>query len=259
MIIFSTAWYILKAKFNPNIYSKWIDNLLTSVNNFKLVIYTDKKSLDMIEKYKNNPNIKIILLELEEFYNYKYKDFWIKNHKINTGLNTLVDWKVNMLWNEKIAFVEKTYKNNYFSGDWYGWIDIGYFRNGSLLNWPNPLKIQELKKDKIYYARVNNNNEYINNLIKLILNKDNLGLPKNDIPANQISIAGGFFLINYNLINWYKNLHDTKLKLYIDNNKLVKDDQIIVIDNIVSNFNKFVIIKEDNQYDHWFLFKRYLL
>jgi len=259
MIIFSTAWYILKSKFNPNIYSKWIDNLLTSVNNFKLVIYTDKKSLHMIEKYKNNPNIKIILLELEEFYNYNYKDFWIKNHEKNYNLNTIVDWKVNMLWNEKIAFVQKTFKNSYFSGDWYGWIDIGYFRNGPLFNWPTPSKIQELLKDKIYYARVNNNNIYINNLIKLILDKDDKGLPKNDIPANQISIAGGFFLINYNLINWYKNLYDTKLKLYIDNNKLVKDDQIIVINNIVENMSKFVLVTENSHYDNWFLFQRYLI
>ena len=259
MIIFSTAWYILKAKYDTNIYSKWIDNLLSSVNNFKLVIYTDKKSVYMVEKYIINPNIKIVLLELEEFYNYKYKDFWIKNYEKNHNLNTLVDWKVNMLWNEKIAFVEKTFKNNYFSGDWYGWIDIGYFRDRPLSNWPNPLKIQQLKKDKIYYARVNNNNEYINNLKKLILDKNNIGLPKNDIPANQVSIAGGFFLINQNLIDWYKNLYDTKLKLYIDNNKLVKDDQIIVIDNIVSNMSTFFLVAENDDYDNWFLFQRYLL
>jgi hypothetical protein len=31
MIIFSTCWYILKAKFDKNKYGEWIDNLLNNV------------------------------------------------------------------------------------------------------------------------------------------------------------------------------------------------------------------------------------
>jgi hypothetical protein len=212
----------------------------------------------MIQKYNNNPNIRVIILELEEFYNYKYKDFWIKNHKDNIELNTKISWEVNMLWNEKIAFVKKTYQLYNKNDNWYGWIDIGYFRTGILLNWPNYNKIENLNKSKIYYALINNNSNEINNLFQLILDKDVNGLPKNPIPPNQQSIAGGFFLIYNNNIEWYNNLHDKKLNLYIDNNKLVKDDQIIIIDNIVSNFKQFSLIKEVNKYDHWFLFKRYL-
>jgi hypothetical protein len=270
MIIFSTCWYILKAKFDKNKYGEWIDNLLNNVKNFKLIIYTNRESYYMLEKYENNENIKIIKLELWEFYNFKYRDFWIKNHEKNIELNRLVDSRVNMLWNEKIFLVKRSYENKYFSGEWYGWIDIGYFRNTKWDikvddNWPNKDKVDNLNKDKIYYAKVNNNKLFMNNLYKLISDKNENGLPKQEIPANQISIAGGFFLIYYDKIDWYSKLHDEKVKLYIENNRLIKDDQIIVIDNIFSNFNNFILISEEwckeagpGEHQRWFQFQRYL-
>lgn len=264
MIVFSTCWYIFKNKFNNSIYSDWIHNLLSNVQNFKLVIYTNNESKFMIEKYSNNPNIKIVILEIHEFYNYKYKDFWIKNHDKNIYLNQKIDWFVNMLWNEKISFVQKTFKEKYFMGDWFGWLDIGYFRNRHndikmTTNWPNPIKINSLNPDKIYYAKINNNKIYINNLFSLINNKLENGLSKEPIPPQQISIAGGFFILFFDKVEWYHSLHDKKLNLYIQNNRLVKDDQIIVADNIFSNISRFNLVSENLQYDNWFLFQRFLL
>ena len=51
MIVFSTCWYILKAKFDKKKYGEWIDNLLRNVKNFKLIIYTNRESYGMLEKY----------------------------------------------------------------------------------------------------------------------------------------------------------------------------------------------------------------
>jgi hypothetical protein len=36
-----------------------------------------------------------------------------------------------MLWSEKISFVKETMDNQYFNTEYYGWCDIGYFRNRS--------------------------------------------------------------------------------------------------------------------------------
>jgi hypothetical protein len=33
----------------------------------------------MVSEYSNNPKIKIVLKEIEEFYQYRHKDNWIKN------------------------------------------------------------------------------------------------------------------------------------------------------------------------------------
>ena len=81
-ITFSSCFYIIKSKFETNTYIEWMNNFISIVNNFNLVIYTDINSSKYID-IKNNPNIKIIIKPLEQFYNYKYKDFWIENHTKN--------------------------------------------------------------------------------------------------------------------------------------------------------------------------------
>ena len=146
---FSSCFYIIKSKFDANIYIEWMTNFLSIVNNFNLVIYTDENSYKYIpQESKNNSKIKIILKPLEQFYNYKYKDFWIENHKKNFLLNDKSCWELNMLWCEKIWFVNETIERKYFETDFYGWCDIGYFRNRiydlntyCLSNWPSKDKI----------------------------------------------------------------------------------------------------------------------
>ena len=266
MITFVTCWYKFNNKFNDVIYSQWIENFLSNINNFYLVVYTNKVSYSFIEKYSNLKNIKIVVKEVEDFYNYKYKERWLLNHQKNYLSNTKISWEVNMLWNEKISFVKDAFRNNYFNSEWFGWCDIGYFRGRPcdlscelLKTWPNIEKINNLNKDKIYYARVQNNIELFNTYVKIILNKNNSGLPIQEIPHDQISIAGGFFLIHRDTIDWYHGLNDIKINLYFDNNRLIKDDQIIVLNNIVENMSKFVLVAENSQYDNWFLFQRYLI
>ena len=75
-ITFSSCFYIIKSKFEPAKYVEWMDNFISIVNNFNLVIYTDENSSQFI-KTNNNPKIKVIIKPLEQFYNYKYKDYWI--------------------------------------------------------------------------------------------------------------------------------------------------------------------------------------
>lgn len=266
MITLVSCWYEFNNKFNHNIYKKWIDNFLLNVNNFYLVVYTNKDSYLLLEKYASLKNIKIIIQEVENFHNYKYKENWILNHEKNYLLNTKISWEVTMLWNEKISFVKDALEKNYFKTEWFGWCDIGYFRcrnndlsQDKLKIWPNIEKINNLNKDKIYYAKVQNNIELYNKYVKIISNKSDCGLPKQEIPHEQVSIAGGFFLIHRDNIDWYHNLHDMKINLYFNNNRLIKDDQIIVLNNIVENMSKFVLVAENSHYDNWFLFQRYLI
>ena len=274
-ITFSTCFYIVKSKFEPSIYIEWMTNFFSIANNnFNLVIYTDENSLQYIPKREEenienskNQNIKIIIKPFEQFYNYKYKDYWIQNHEKNNLLNNRIDWKVNMLWSEKIWFVNETIQNKYFDTDFYGWCDIGYFRNRQhdintkhLINWPNLQIISNFDKNKIYYACINNNENYINNLYKLINEKNEGGVPINEIPSDQTSIAGGFFMLYKDKIDFWCNTYNLKLQLYFENNYLVKDDQIILVDCILSDLNHFQLYRENNLlFDNWFMFQRILL
>lgn len=269
-ITFSTCFYPLKNKFTNNIYFEWMDNMLSQVNQYYLVIYTDKDTKPFFDKYANaNANIRIVIKPMEEFTLYTYKDKWISNHERNYELKNRVSWEVNMLWNEKIHFVHETMKNKYFDEtEFYGWCDIGYFRNrpndmkkSELINWARPEKINEMitNKNRVYYALINNNSDYISALFKVIQNKNAVGLPKVPIPAHQCSIAGGFFISHKNKLEEWRDYYYSQLELYFKHDYLVKDDQIIIADCIFSRMKDFKLIRENRpEYDNWFLFQRLL-
>lgn len=258
-----TCWYNLKSKFNEDTYKKWMSNFLDNVNNFNLVIFTNKKSYKLIETYQNK-KIKIILKEFDDFETWGKKKYWEKNHKMNFLLNDKsifkTDWKLNMLWSEKINFVNETFEKKYFETEWYGWCDIGYFREGKCnLKWPSTSKINCLNNNKIYYGLAGNKNDLCD-ISKIILNTNDKKLPVKNIPYNQVSIAGGFFVINKTKIKWWHNTYYCRLYNYFQNNYLVKDDQIIIIDCIINNINEFKIVEEKNPYKNkWFVFQTFLL
>lgn len=268
LVTFVSCWYMLKSKFPVNTYLQWIRFILESVNNyFYLIIFTDIQSECLLKKYVDahyfeNKNIKIIIKPFEKMYNYKYKDNWIKNHNANTLLNNKSEWKLNMLWAEKIHFVNDARENQYFQlTDFYGWCDIGYFREGVCSNFANPLKIKLLNKNKIYYARINSD-ENMKYLEKIVLSKNENGLPIVPIPENQNSISGGFFIAHNSKVHDWNTIFDKKLNLYFQHNYLVKDDQIIILDCFFTESKRFELITErDSEYinkNHWFQFRRFL-
>ena len=272
LLTLSTCYYNIKSKFPPTKYLAWANNLLSIVNNFNLVIYTDRESFGLFKTlFIINPTItkklglkiKIIIKPLEDFVGYKYKDHWIKNHSSSgLELHQNVDWMLNMLWCEKVHFVNETAKNGYFTiTPFYGWCDIGYFRNKNdntntniLLKWPNPLKLLTLTKG-IHYACVENNQNIYGSLLANI----QTGPLSND-KLSQKCFAGGFFIIRPHLIQIYSTIFDTKLKYYFDNNFVVKDDQTILLDCIANNPRLFCLHwEQDLNYDNWFMFQRLLL
>ena len=264
-ITFSSCFYIIKSKFDSTTYINWMNNFISIVNNFNLVIYTDENSSKHINT-QNNPKIKVIIKPIEQFYNFKYKDLWISNHKKNLHLNDKSGWCLNMLWSEKIWFVKETIEKQYFETEMYGWCDIGYFRNrtddlhtSTLKNWCNNMTYVQANIHKISYACINNDNRQLDYLYKVVNNKNEAGLPLQPIPSHQNSIAGGFFIIHKDKIDWWAETYNKKLELYFKHNYLVKDDQIILVDCIFSDITNFTLFKEDNpKLDNWFMFQRFL-
>lgn len=274
----STCWYKVKSKFDSSVYEKWIDNFLSMVNNFYLVIYTNLESVDVIKKYENK-NIKIVIKPIDDFVNYKYKNKWIKNHEVNHSLNKTTSWELNMLWSEKVHFVNETYTQQYFITPYYGWCDIGYFRNtpynlhtsdnifpredlhtSNLKNWPSSNVIMNLDKTKIYYGLVCDH-DMTNKISNLINNRNEYNLPIVPIPTQLNIISGGFFICYKDKITWWVNQYDNRLLLYFKHNYLVKDDQIIITDCIFTNINhfQFCVDNANSQFNKWFVFQRFLL
>jgi hypothetical protein len=252
MITLVTGFYKVKSKFPIETYINWTKKFINENIKFNLVLYTNEESFIYIKDIvSHNSKVKVVFKEFENFYNYKYKEKWIENHQKNYLLSH-TDWKLNLLWNEKLYFVEDSIRNNYFENEYIGWCDIGYFRDGPINNWMSFYKISLLDKDKIYYIKVCNDSclEYLKNIIQ---NKNDKKLPSIPIPENQVSIAGGFFITHVKNIQKYVEIYNEKVSLYLENNYLIKDDQIIIIDIICTNPQNFKLIDGD-----WFEFRNFL-
>ena len=77
ILTLSTCWYNIKSKFPSTKYLEWTNNLLSIVNNFNLVIYTDRESLAFLQPlFISNPviankigvKIKIIIKPFKSFF-----------------------------------------------------------------------------------------------------------------------------------------------------------------------------------------------
>ena len=260
-ITLSTCFYRLHSKFDAQVYTKWATNLFEIVSRFGLVVYTDAESKSYLPSVSPGSPITIIVLPLPEFYNYRYKDYWISNHERNHLLNTRTAWELNMLWAEKISFVQRTALINPFKTDFFGWCDIGYFRNRandtpthSLMGWPDDDIVEKLDPTKIHYAQIRSD-PFIR---LLVLNKNEHDIPIIPIPPSQVSFAGGFFICHKTKIDWWRDRFDKKLHSYFTQGYLVKDDQIIITDCIYSEPLHFQIYTEDIGMDNWFMFQRIL-
>jgi hypothetical protein len=130
-----------------------------------------------------------------------------------------------------------------------------------LNRWGSPEKIASLDPSKIHYACINNDVNYMSQMTQLVNNKHENGLPVNPIPPIQQSIAGGFFILYKDKVEWWAQIYECKLRLYFDNDYLVKDDQILLVNCILDNDfrNHFQLHYEQNMnFDNWFMFQRIL-
>lgn len=131
MVCIISCFYIIKSKFSVEKYFSWISNFLKL--NFNCVIFTDRRSIPFLtsrfQKQLSRDNIKIILLEFNQFYTSKYDwshDLSI-DHEIRKGVNHSIE--LYKIWNEKIFFLNRVIEKNPFSDQHFLWLDIGSFRN----------------------------------------------------------------------------------------------------------------------------------
>jgi hypothetical protein len=252
-ITFVSCFYNIKSKHNANIYKDWASKLLNSKLNCNFVIYTNEESKSYIEEFtRDKDNIKLVIKPLKSFAYYQFKDLWIENQTRNTTLSQ-VSWELVMLWCEKIEFIKDAMENKYFESEWLGWCDIGYFRKGGVDKWPNTAKITKLDKSKIYYNQLKPDSK-INKYRKT--GRNQWGLLNKAIDPLHDTISGGFFMIHPTMVSEYGKVFMDRIKLYFEHKYLIKDDQVIILDCILSHSHMFNLIKGKL---NWFLFREYLL
>ena len=291
-ITFSSCLYLVKNRHGYEKHLNWFRDFIRVVNRFYLVIYTGENEYDAIcDEIRNlgedtRRKIKVILKPFSEFHNYKYERFWMENNaRPGCKLAEIADWRLNMLWCEKTHFVRETIENQYFDTEYYGWCDVGYFRDtlspGSAYrerireHWPNPDKINRLHKDKVYYGcNISPSNlhkcytyyaQHFQNPAKI---DAVTGIPRDVYTPRAHMLSGGFYITGREKALWWCWRFQEMLELYITNNAVIQDDQHIIAHCVFTNGGTtpgttpdFCIIKinETNEDALWFLFRDFLL
>jgi hypothetical protein len=273
-ITFTTAWYDLGAKFAKEQYYVWAQTLLQNVRKFTLVVYVeDETSAQLITQLSGaNPLIRIVIFPFCKLPLYgAYSREFEENHQRNRLLLGRVSWKLVLLWCSKQFLVQHTEETVVSNSEYYGWCDLGYFRSryeklgeltgNEIREFPDLTKIRALNRGKIHYALVN---PFIMNALKgVVLNRGANGLPVVPIPADQVSIAGGFFILSGGdgKARWWREQFEAHLLKYFAGGMVVKDDQYVIIDFIIMNTDMFALWMEPlrNNVDSWFLFQRLLM
>ena len=269
-ITFSTCLYNLKNRHGADKHLEWMRGFIRIVNRFYLVIYTDKETYDLIVTEvrkldaESGSQIKVVIKPYTDFYNFKYAEYWkSNNNNPDCKLYGVAHWRLNMLWCEKVHFVNETIERRYFDTDtdteYYGWCDIGYFRDtltksasmfGTVRNtqtaysklirerWPNPAKINALDKNRVYYGcnvRPNNMSValkyYSDHFGRSNIDADS-GLPRTIYDKRAHFISGGFFITGREKMKWWANTFQTTLEKYIEHNVVIQDDQQLISDCI---------------------------
>ena len=267
-ITFSTCLYNLKNRHGADKHLEWMRGFIRIVNRFYLVIYTDEETYDFIVTEvrkldaETGSQIKVVIKPYTEFYNYKYAEYWkSNNNNPECKLYGVADWRLNMLWCEKVHFVNETIERRYFDKDteYYGWCDIGYFRDTLLQRftmletltvtarytqtaysklirdrWPNPAKINALDKNRVYYG-CNVTPDHMSVALKYYsehFGRSNIDaeseLPQTIYDKRAHFISGGFFITGREKMNWWANTFQNTLEQYIAHNTVIQDDQQLI-------------------------------
>ena len=257
-MIFYTIIYKIESKFDFEKYIEWGKNLINYLQNYKLIIFTNHETYDIIKGIiKDKKNIEIFYFNIENFYYFKYKNFLLQNTCKDCFPDHKISYKLILLWIERHLLVEKIKKK--YKSDFYCYIDWGYIREKN-----KSIEIKDYKFDenKIQWGLVNSKKdtfEYYNHLFKT---KDKNILKKNikDIIINQKIekyqpiFGGGFSIIPHKMVDEFLKIYKHSLNYILDNQILFKDDQSIIAYTIINNLNKFKLIYKEKDKIEWFPF-----
>ena len=199
----SGYWALNNSKFTNLKYIAWFINSLSVKS--PLVFFTDSQStIDFIKEVRKDLPTHFVLLELNEFETYKYKDLFIID-PIQCPSKEL-----NMIWNEKIFLIQKSYNINPFNSNYYCWYDAGMCRFRDIKIPENKLNSSFLKNDKISFTNPHHVTKFEKNKLK------NYGY----------HYITGTYIIPRNIILRITKIYKDYLAKYVDNKNLWTDQVI---------------------------------
>jgi len=243
-----SAYYIIPSKASNDIYMERIKNFMSM--NMQTIIFVDEESHKILSAlYPESDTRKYSILPIDSFETSKFD--WKHDESIDTEKSIGHNEKLYKIWNEKPFFMKKALEINPYKSEYYMWVDIGCFRNASLLKYYTgfPL-VSKFNPEKIQFLEINpfTENEKKNT------NKINSRFEPVD------RIGGTMIASPSKLINKLATLQMGMLKTF-DINKIFKGmDQDVYAFIVLQNPDLFEIIKPEkivHGTDRWFYFHEY--
>ena len=193
-------------------FDKWFHNTLTI--NCPYVFFTDKETIKIISQYRGTLPTYFVECNIEDFYTYKYR------HLMTTDPVHCPSVELNLIWNEKLFFIEKAAKLNIFNSDYFMWIDAGIctFRSypPPSIKFPNIEKLKRLPKDKFIYCS------------SLLNRNDDPTFHKHLVQKNiYYHFISGTYILHKSIINKYVQIYKEYLDRLIDKNNIWTDQVIL--------------------------------
>ena len=198
-----SAYWNVKNK-HDNSYYNWFNNTLKI--DCPYVFFSDKETIEIIKKYRENLPTFYVECNISDFVTYKYKDRMI------THSTHCPSVELNLIWNEKIFLIRKALELNPFFTDFFCWIDAGIciYRNQPPPERPFPnIDISKLPKDKFIYS---SSNPYKESYVK------------NRTYYHHIS---GTYILHKNIINKFASIYENYLDRLVDRNNIWTDQVLL--------------------------------
>lgn len=244
---------IPKKKFSSLTYYNWIINYLRILKQTKIVIYTNSEIIiNLINEIRKGylEYTKIIKVNIEDLYSYKYIDYFNKDYE--RDMERYHDPLLYLIWNNKISFIYETYKKKYFETELYAWTDIGMIRNEEtfeILKNLLPLNsIEKINKEKVYLLEVEKFKEEELNY-------------KEEKPYKftENRCGGGVILCSKENIEELNKNYYEMIDKFIENDIFSGKDQNILNNLYIKNKEKIELIEPKNSpFDKWFYMLYYM-
>lgn len=225
--VFYTLIYCLpRAKFGFQEYIAFGKKLFKFLHHYTLIVFTDKLTLDILEKefdFKNHTHVKIVLKELTEF-EYQCDNVFQKNTHKKYFPHHDIDLNVIKIWINRHLLVEEVRQQLY--SNFYCYIDWGYIRgNESTID---QFDSSHVDPQKIYFGLIKNNPQYIKSIINQIHDFNKEKIEKTLVNAELYTVGGGFSLIPFSKVSYWTRTFKSFFNTFIEKNIDFKDDQTII-------------------------------
>lgn len=184
--------------------------------NINFVIFTEPRFVKTITEYRRGleDKTKVIAIDFEELDTYKYlnqmKD--IKHHVVNNGKEVYTHLYHIVIW-QKLYFMERAIKSNFFNSKYFGWLDFGNKYVNSDFPKDNPFNIIEprIKILRMCYRR------YEIKPLHKIYN------------FNPRMMAGGYFTGDTEHMLWFKSAFEKYLLEALDYGYIVSEEMLFTV------------------------------